>query len=224
MKKFLTCLTVLVIVAFALSSCLSLPDESVGTGDSPSDAGDVIYSDLVGLLQTEIERLRAEQTADKTEYAARIAALESELAGLKSAETDRPTDSVTDSDTQAVPEKEQFTYTLADGKATVTGYIGILTEVTVPDTLGGCPVVAIADDAFRSQTMLTSVELPSGVECIGWFAFFGCTSLKSVYIPGSVTSIGYDAFSNCPKLVIRCPSGSFAEKYAGSYGISCLQR
>lgn len=224
MKKILICITVLLTVSVTLASCFAVSNETHDTDDSPADSRDVIYSDLVGLLQTEIERLRTEQTADKTEYLARIAALESELASLKSAEPDQPTDSGAVPDSQPTPEKEQFTYTLADGKATVTGYIGVLTEVTVPETLGGCPVVAIADDAFRSQTMLTSVELPSGIERIGWFAFFGCTSLKSVYVPESVMSIGYDAFSNCPKLVIRCPSGSFAEKYAGSYGISCAQR
>jgi hypothetical protein len=34
--------------------------------------------------------------------------------------------------------------------------------------------------------------------------------------------VGYDAFSSCPKLTIYCPAGSYAEKYAVSYGYSVV--
>lgn len=214
-------------LAVTLFSCAMFEDGGGDTGDGgrfPSDSQssqDAVYSSLIGLLRSEIERLRSEQNADRDEYSERIAALESELAAVKEAAASaspKPSDSGT---TRPAPDESCFTYTVDDGKATLTGYTGESESITVPETLGGYPVVALADDCFRAKNRITSVTLPEGLQKIGWFAFFGCTSLKSVKVPGSVVSIGYDAFTNCPKVVISCPSGSAAERYAKSYGISC---
>ena len=178
------------------------------------------YASLIGLLRTEIERLRTEQNADRNEYSERIAALESELAAVKDSSGSSSPSSSDSTASPAGTDEKAFTYTIDDGKATLTGYMGESDIVTVPEKLGGCPVVAVADDCFRAKVRLTSVILPEGVEKIGWFAFFGCTSLKNVTVPASVTSIGYDAFTNCPKVIISCASDSAAERYAKSYGIT----
>lgn len=234
MKKIPVLLTAAVLIlalAASLFSCAMFEGGDDGTGDGglmPSDSQasqDAVYSSLIGLLRTEIERLRSEQNADRDEYSERISALESELAAVKNAAggTATPTlPSPSGGETTAPTVDETlFTYTIDDGKATLTGYTGDGEAVTVPGKLGGCPVVAIADDCFRGKVRISSVTLPEGLEKIGWFAFFGCTSLKSITVPASVVSIGYDAFTNCPKAVIVCPSGSAAERYAKSYGISC---
>lgn len=226
---FLTAAVLILAIAAGLFSCAMFENRDGGTGDGdllPSDSQapqDAVYSSLIGLLRTEIERLRSEQNADRDEYSERISALESELAAVKNAASGTsPSPSSSGSETTAPTVDETlFTYTVDDGKATLTGYTGDGEAVTVPGKLGGYPVVAIADDCFRGKVRISSVTLPEGLEKIGWFAFFGCTSLKSVTVPASVVSIGYDAFTNCPKAVIVCPSGSAAERYAKSYGISC---
>lgn len=118
-----------------------------------------------------------------------------------------------------------YTYTTnALGKATITdfptSYAGAL---SIPDNLGGCPVVAIGGSAFRDCNKLTSVTIPSTVTTLGTWAFAACSALanvtigpnvtsipdrafnecsvlKAIVIPDSVRSIGKDAFSRCRKL------------------------
>lgn len=125
---------------------------------------------------------------------------------------------------QSVPAAEEaqpaFSYTVENGGATVTSYLGEESNVTVPASLGGVPVVAVADRAFADNLRLQSVVLPEGVVSVGWFAFSGCVALGAVRLPASVASIAYGAFENCPaSLVIHCFAGSYAEQYARSYGI-----
>ena len=93
-----------------------------------------------------------------------------------------------------------WTYTVADGKATIKGYTGSATVITIPPTLGGYPVTAIGTQAFASKTTLTSVIIPSSVTSIGTSAFNGCKALTSVSIPSGVTSIGDSAFQDCTVL------------------------
>ena len=76
-----------------------------------------------------------------------------------------------------------YTYTVSDGKATVTVYRGSDAAVVVPDTLGGYPVVGIGGDAFRSNTALTGVTLPAAVTAIGDAAFADCTALAQEASP-----------------------------------------
>ena len=68
-------------------------------------------------------------------------------------------------------------------------------DITVPATLGGCPVTRIGEAAFRGCASLTGVTLPASVTSIGDQAFENCSSLKMV-VPETVTSLG-DAFNGC---------------------------
>ncbi len=72
----------------------------------------------------------------------------------------------------------------------------------------------IESSAFNGCTGLKDVTIPSGTTSIGESAFSGCTGLRSATIPASVTTIGAKAFYHCEDLVITCPAGSAAEKYA----------
>ena len=70
-----------------------------------------------------------------------------------------------------------------------------LGAMTIPSTLGGCPVKSICADAFKDCLAMTSVTIPEGVTSIGENAFWGCGRMTSVNIPSSVEQIGASAFS-----------------------------
>ena len=117
-----------------------------------------------------------------------------------------------------------FTYEPTEGGVLLTGWRGTGRTLSVPGGLDGKRVVGIADGAFR-DCELESVVIGDGVAAIGWFAFSGCYRLTSVSVPASVTAIGYGAFERCASgLRMICPSGSYAERYAISYGIPVSAR
>lgn len=81
-----------------------------------------------------------------------------------------------------VPEAE-VTYTLEESGAVVTGYTGTATVVMLPDTLGGRPVIAIAEGAFRDMVQLQALCLPDSVSRIGLGALEGCKGLATLKTP-----------------------------------------
>ncbi len=93
----------------------------------------------------------------------------------------------------------------------ITAYSGTETNVMVPSTIDGLPVVYIGDSVFYNgsgSSTIESVTIPEGVVSIGNYAFHLCTSLSSVSIPSSVTSIGKGAFTTCTSLTsVTLPSG-----------------
>ncbi|MDR0812774.1 MAG: leucine-rich repeat protein [Oscillospiraceae bacterium] len=110
--------------------------------------------------------------------------------------------------TTALGAEEDFTYSVFNNEATVTGYSGAGGDVTIPSTLGGYPVVGIEMYAFYDRDELTSIIIPDGVISIGANSFYGCTSLESASIPGSVVFIGGWAFHGCTSLRnIAIPDG-----------------
>jgi len=105
-------------------------------------------------------------------------------------------------------QEEDYSYTVTDGKATITNYSGSGGDVTIPSTLGGATVTNIGQYAFQCCYSLTSVTIPQGVTSIGQNAFERCSNLTSITIPQSVTSIGRTAFLLCSGLTsITIPQG-----------------
>ena len=101
----------------------------------------------------------------------------------------------------------EWTYSISNGEATIVtgeGRAAIPSDtagdIVVPSTLGGCPVTAIGNYAFRDCEHLKTVTLPNGVTRIGGYAFYDCYDLTSVSIPNSVMRIGGYAFSYCYSL------------------------
>lgn len=103
-------------------------------------------------------------------------------------------------------------------------------KLEIPNT-----VKSIGNNAFSYCTALKSVTIPEGVTTIGAKAFRECTMLKKVTIPSTVTSIGTETFGyytfynglikeyqnlKIPNFVIYGKSGSEAESYAKSNGLS----
>lgn len=92
-----------------------------------------------------------------------------------------------------------FTYSVAGGKATVTGYDGAGVAV-VPATYNGVPVTAIADGAFADNPWLFNVVMPASMTRIGAEAFRGCVGLEWLAMPAGLQSIGAGAFNDCDNL------------------------
>ena len=118
-------------------------------------------------------------------------------------DTDNANDGSTDTSNKIGQSSQGLEYTLSDDEMyyAVTG-IGTCTDtdVVIPSTHDGKPVISIGEVAFHNCTNLTSVKIPNSVTNIGFAAFSGCDSLTSVKIPNSVTSIGGSAFSHCTSL------------------------
>ena len=222
MKKIIIALlTALLFASFAACT----PTET-SSGDNSTDSAVEVYADLVDLLRAELEALKSSQKASTADYEAKIAELERKIAVLTSENQQNSTQSPPQSTEKPNDEPETpsipFTYIEKNGKITVTGITDdSITVLVVPEKIDGKPVVAIGDSAFAGSK-LTGITLPSTVTDIGWFAFSGSVKLLNVTLPAGVESIGYEAFGNCPKLTVYCKSGSYAEQYAKSYGLSVV--
>ena len=99
-----------------------------------------------------------------------------------------------------------FEYTFSGSEATVSGYTGTATDLTIPETATDSStnvtyaVIGIGESVFKDKTALVLVTLPDRMTTIGNSAFKGCTELQTVTMPKSLTSIKGAAFSGCTKL------------------------
>ncbi len=124
-----------------------------------------------------------------------------------------------------------FTYTVSDGEATVTGGNIFDGELIIPNRLGGCPVTSIGENAFINRKELTNVYIGKGVKSIGKNAFCNCTNLTDITIGDGIISIGDSAFRGCYSLTsITLPEdltsiGSFAfSECSGLTGITIPEK
>jgi len=63
-------------------------------------------------------------------------------------------------------------------------------------------------NAFRDDTSMTSIALPTGLTSLGACTFYGCSSLTSIELPAGLTSVGDWAFARCSSMVsIELPAG-----------------
>ena len=100
------------------------------------------------------------------------------------------------------------------------------TEVTVPETYEGLPVVEIGEGAFYrdyADYNLEKIILPETITKIGDRAFFNCQKLKSINIPEGVTEIGREAFEECKLLQnITLPENITIISYGLFWGCTSL--
>lgn len=188
----------------ALSGCTTNSDKK-----NEAAAEDTLtYEQTIAALEAQLREERSAHAQTATALQEEISELRRQLVTL-GATAVPPT---------IAPEEVSFTYRVEGEGAVITSYAGSATLLALPAVLDGYPVVAIGERAFEGSA-LCAIVLPEGVESVGWFAFYGCASLSSVTLPESVSSIGYAVFDGCPELTVVCPAGSFAERYAKSYGI-----
>ena len=100
-----------------------------------------------------------------------------------------------------------FLYSVANGKATITGLVNhdYYGTVDIPSTIGGYPVISIGDDAFYCYSRIKSVIMPDTVISIGRYAFGECYELTNVSFSKALTEIGYNAFRRCKLTEIDIP-------------------
>ena len=92
----------------------------------------------------------------------------------------------------------------AGGSRTITGLTDFgreLERVVVPPSIGSVTITAIGDDAFKDNSLMSSISLPETLITIGAGALSG-TNIASIVIPESVLNIGDGAFSNIIVLVV----------------------
>ena len=228
-------LCALSLASLLFSSCTTTTPPTDTETVSESDRAD--YEARISQLREDILTLKEESFISKAEYEARIktlteeiAVLEARLSLMSSPDTGndlpvggKPTDTTRETTPETTPSTNTpssiaFHYEVREGQAVILSYLGRESHVTVPATIGGCPVTSIEEAAFRN-TAVSSVVLPDSVTKIGWFAFADCKSLTSITLPASVSTIGYGAFDGSTSVTLYCPSDSYAAKYAASFGL-----
>ena len=92
---------------------------------------------------------------------------------------------------------------LTESTVSVCGWDNRDTSLRIPKTLGELYVGEIDDNAFKDNTVITSVNFGSAVqlERIGVYAFYGCTGLSGeVVIAGKIKTVDTSAFENCTSI------------------------
>ena len=79
---------------------------------------------------------------------------------------------------------------------TITGYREYHAYVEIPETIGGVPVKAIGDSAFRGDYSVYAVVFPEGLEEIGAGTFMYASNIAYAQLPSTLKTIGDDAFFN----------------------------
>ena len=90
------------------------------------------------------------------------------------------------------PADEEFDFEADTG--VLYGYAGSAPRIIIPETIGGVPVTAVGERAFRYSEYLVEVQLPDGITEIGKQAFRGAKRLARLASPDSLTVIGEGAF------------------------------
>lgn len=91
-------------------------------------------------------------------------------------------------------DESDFTTKLSDTGVAITQYNGTVTNVVIPDTIGGKNVVAIASDAF-SGSSVERVVLSKNVETVEDGAFKNCKKLETFVMFDSLMEISDSSFS-----------------------------
>lgn len=89
-----------------------------------------------------------------------------------------------------------------NGGFSVVSSVSSDTSLTIPETLGGIPVIALSEHALMKSTSIQTLTLQEPLSVIGEYACLNCTALLSVNLPLSLTTIGEAAFSGCEALTI----------------------
>ncbi len=73
-------------------------------------------------------------------------------------------------------------------------------KIEIPSEHEGKPVKAIGENAFASDSLLSSVTIPDTVKRIGSGAFASCSNLSEINIPKDIEYLGSGALDGCDSL------------------------
>ncbi len=118
----------------------------------------------------------------------------------------------------AMSSDEDFKFTYSNGQASLTGYSGTSTKISIPAESNGYPVISIGESAFKGFIKLKNVVLPDTITDIENEAFSGCVELERIHLPDVVIRIGESAFYGCSSLKSVSVPGNV--KQIGSFAFS----
>ncbi|MCD7817834.1 MAG: leucine-rich repeat domain-containing protein [Lachnospiraceae bacterium] len=212
MKK-LAAIFVAVLMACTLSACAGTQDSaknSAGTSDASTDTEDGSDSD------SESTKNSADNFEENTGTTESMEEVSQEVTLSE----------YTPVDFESMEESAEgdFTFTVTEDKAEITGYSGAGGQVRIPESLGGASTIYITNEAFRNNTEITCLYLPSTLTGMDNYVFSGCTSLEQVYIASPSYSHGSrlsDAmFGECTALrrVVVAEGWEYIGDYSSSTG------
>ena len=103
-------------------------------------------------------------------------------------------------------------YSVSNGEVTIQKYWKAwnwnlqTSPYSIPNTIDGCPVTKIGNNAYQEAYDLSGVIIPDNVTSIGASAFNGCYNLKSVSLGNNLTTIGEAAFTGTKISTISFPT------------------
>lgn len=74
------------------------------------------------------------------------------------------------------------------------------TEIVIPHTYKGKPVVGIGENAFRECLTVASITIPDSITRIDANAFYGCENLTEITFGNGLCTVGGSAFSGCTNI------------------------
>lgn len=99
-----------------------------------------------------------------------------------------------------------YHYTISDNKASITGYKGKRSELSLPSHIEGVPVRTIEKKVFFNKSGLCRIYLPETIESIEDWAFSHCKDLEEIYLKRKDYALGKALFGECPRLSCICLS------------------
>ena len=151
-------------------------------------------------------------------------------------------------DTSSSPDPEEivgdykYAYEVNGGNATITEFLGpvdptkapALYDITIPTTLGGCPVTGLGEYSFAAKSddgstydplcsNIRSVTIPQKVTSIGKRAFYDCKNLTTLVLGEDIKTIGNYAFECCTSLTgVTIPQSVTSIGYSAFEGCTHL--
>ncbi len=175
----------------AASSVESSSKESSSKNEYSSEESSIEYSS---------EESSSEYSSEESssEYSSEDSSSEESSSEESSSEEEPPVPNDPAKETEGLEYKlsKDGTYYTVKGMGTAT-----TKELVIPASYNSLPVTEIGENAFKSQTELTSVVLPDSITVINSAAFQGCSSLKEIRLPQNITTISRYSFYACTSLI-----------------------